>query len=62
VKGGGVEKEEDADPAVSLPHAVAPVGAPSVYASIATAALRSIREVTGRKKRTATWLLRCRMR
>jgi hypothetical protein len=31
VKGGGGEKEEDADATAALPHAVAPVGAPSVY-------------------------------
>jgi hypothetical protein len=31
VKGGNGEEEEDGDAAATLPHAVAPVGAPSVY-------------------------------
>ena len=31
MKGGDGEEEEDADAAAALPHAVAPVGAPSVY-------------------------------
>jgi hypothetical protein len=31
VKGSSGEKEEDAEAAAALPHAVAPVGAPSVY-------------------------------
>ena len=31
VKGGNGEEEEDVDAAAALPHAVAPVGAPSVY-------------------------------
>jgi hypothetical protein len=30
-KGGDGEKEEDVDAAAALPHAVAPVGAPSTY-------------------------------
>jgi hypothetical protein len=31
VKGGDGEEEEDVDAAAALPHAVAPVGAPSLY-------------------------------
>jgi hypothetical protein len=31
LKGGGGEEEEDADRAAALPHAVTPVGAPSVF-------------------------------
>jgi hypothetical protein len=31
IKGGDGEEETDADAAAALPHAVAPVGAPSVY-------------------------------
>jgi hypothetical protein len=31
LKGGDGEVEEDADRAAALPHAVAPLGAPSVY-------------------------------
>jgi hypothetical protein len=31
VKGGDGEEEMDVDAAAALPHAVAPVGAPSVY-------------------------------
>jgi hypothetical protein len=31
VKGGDGEEKEDIDPAAELSHAVAPVGAPSVY-------------------------------
>jgi hypothetical protein len=31
LKEGGGEEEEDVDAAAALPHAVAPVGAPSVY-------------------------------
>jgi hypothetical protein len=32
-KGGDGEEEQDGDAAAALPHAVAPVGAPSVYSS-----------------------------
>jgi hypothetical protein len=64
VKAGAGEEEEDVNAAAALPHAVAPVVAPSIYFCggkryiYAAVAPRSLMEATGRRKRTATWLLR----
>jgi hypothetical protein len=64
-KGGDGGKEENIDAAAALPHSVAPVGVPSLYCcgserSAYTAAPKSLREATGKIKRTATRLLCCR--
>ena len=62
------EKGCNGDAADTFAHAVAPVGAPSVYccggseARIAAAAPRRLREATRSRNRTATRLLRCHTR
>jgi hypothetical protein len=67
-KGGDGEGEINGEATAALPHAVAPVGAPSErvlglqHAKRAAAAPGSLREATTRRKRTATRLLRWRTR
>ena len=68
MKAGAGEEEEDVNAAAALPHAVAPVGAPSIYFCggkryvYAAVAPRSLMEATARRKRTSMRLLRCRTR
>jgi hypothetical protein len=66
VKGGDDEEEGDVDAAAALPHAVTPVRGSAervlLLRRIAAAAPGSLREAAGRRKRTATRLLRCRAR
>jgi hypothetical protein len=65
-KGGDGENEEDVDAAAALPHAVAPVGAPSAYCCGGERSVYSCGGAEeskgggGRRKKTATRLLHCR--